>query len=358
MLKLTLIAASLAAFGASPAALAQSTSSQVRASQQHHTQASASARSSTMAFQELQRAAQRLRDSIQVMAQMAPGSQRDFAIRSAHEALFDANQAMLRLPVEYRGSAFTWSQSQSAQARAPAGQTPEEAMRQLQKASDRLYNAVHAMARDSGGGQRAQAIKEANEALVETHAAMAWVYDQQLVGSSGQQSPQSASSTAAGASASVDARGTASSRAGGAVAGGTDATSARGSASAIAGGVGINARVKLSDQARAEHNVKMVFALSTGNYVADVGVTVKDKSGRTVIDGVAHGPWLYAQLPAGSYTASATYNGQTVTEQFDVGRSGQRTAIFRWPASAAHAASGVSPILGTGPQNQPPAVGR
>ena len=349
MLKKTLVTAGLALFGASHIVLAQSSSAQVRSSQDHQTQVKASARSSTAGFHELQRAAQRLRESIQAMAQIAPGPQREQAIRSAHEALFDANQAMLRLPVEYRGSAFTWSKSQNAAAPARSA-SPELAMQQLQKASERLYSAVHAMARESAGGQRTQAIKEANEALIETHTAMAWVYDQQLVAGSAGRTGQSANA--------VDARGTASSRAGGAVAGGADASRATGTVSAIAGGVGINARAKLSDEALPEHNVKMVFALSTGNYVADVAVTVKDQSGRPVVEGVANGPWLYARLPAGRYTATATYNGETVTERFNVGRSGQRTAIFRWPASAAHAASGVTPILGTGPQNQPPAAGR
>ena len=164
-------------------------------------------------------------------------------------------------------------------------------------------------------------------------------------------------SSASAARTPTDARGTASARAGGTVSGKGDATDVSTRASAVAGGVGINARAKLSDQALPEHNVKMVFALVTGNYVADVDVDVKDRSGRTVIKGVANGPWLYARLPAGSYTASATFNGQTVTERFDVGRKGQRTAIFRWPASAEHA-SGVAPILGTGPQNQPAATAR
>lgn len=125
-----------------------------------------------------------------------------------------------------------------------------------------------------------------------------------------------------------------------------------GKVSALAGGVGVNARARLSDEAAADHNVKMVFSLNSGNYVADVHVKVVDKSGRAVIEGVAKGPWLYAQLGAGTYTVSATYRGETVTETVTVGRSGQRLAHFRWPASveAQAAASEVAPTLGTGPQ--------
>jgi hypothetical protein len=120
----------------------------------------------------------------------------------------------------------------------------------------------------------------------------------------------------------------------------------------VAGGVGLNARAMLSSEAQLEHNVKLVFSLNTGNYLADVAVKVNDAKGRTVIDGVSDGPWLYAKLPPGSYTATATYNGRTVSQPFTAGRSAQRVAHLRWPASVEQTSvsDDVSPILGTGPQ--------
>ena len=134
----------------------------------------------------------------------------------------------------------------------------------------------------------------------------------------------------------------------------TDAVS---SGNSVSGGVSVNAR----DQLRAQtppHNVKMVFALNTGNYVSDVDVQVKNSAGKVVLSDVSNGPWLYAQLPAGSYTATATYNGKAVTQRFSVGSRGVKTAQFRWPASVegAVAAQGATEgaaegqILGTGPQ--------
>ena len=75
-----------------------------------------------------------------------------------------------------------------------------------------------------------------------------------------------------------------------------------------------------------------------------------------MIDDVSNGPWLMAKLPPGSYTATASYNGKPVTQRFSVGKSGVRTANFRWPASVEGPAVGAAEsdaggqILGTGPQ--------
>jgi hypothetical protein len=134
----------------------------------------------------------------------------------------------------------------------------------------------------------------------------------------------------------------------------SDAAKAGTNVPAISGGVSLNARDNLRTQEK-DANVKLVFALNTGNYVSDVQVKVVDSKGNTVIDDVSNGPWVLAKLPAGSYTATATYNGKTVTQKFTAGKSGLRTAHFRWPASvesvgAADAEAAGGQILGTGPQ--------
>jgi len=129
----------------------------------------------------------------------------------------------------------------------------------------------------------------------------------------------------------------------------SDASTVQGDVPAVAGGVGLNARDALRSDAP-RHNVKMVFTLDTGNYLADVNVKVTDSSGKTVIDGVSDGPWLYAQLPPGSYTATATYEGNTVTKRFSTGKGGT-TTYFRWPSSVEQQRAGQpGPILGTGSQ--------
>ena len=160
----------------------------------------------------------------------------------------------------------------------------------------------------------------------------------------------------------TDARGASSARSGsgmvtsdGGIALRGDAAAVQGSVPAVSGGVSLNSRDQLRGNTP-DHNLKMVFALNTGNYVSDVQVRVTDSSGRTVIDDVSNGPWMFAKLPGGTYTATATYNGKAVTQRISVGKAGVRTAQFRWPASVEQAPVGSveseagGQILGTGPQ--------
>ena len=99
----------------------------------------------------------------------------------------------------------------------------------------------------------------------------------------------------------------------------------------LSGGVGIDAQDRINERAK-EFNLKLVFTLTEGNYVADVGVALKDARGRTVVEDTADGPFFLAKLPAGQYTVAATYEGRTVTRKLQVGK-GLRTEYLRWPSN-------------------------
>ena len=99
----------------------------------------------------------------------------------------------------------------------------------------------------------------------------------------------------------------------------------------VSGGIGEDEQQRLLGQQR-EYNLKLVFTLNEGNYVADVNVAVKDKSGKTILEDVSGGPFFLAKLPAGHYAVSATYDGKTVTRKVAVG-GGLHTEQFRWPAN-------------------------
>ena len=109
----------------------------------------------------LQEAAQRLREGIQQMAQHPALEGRNDAIKQAHKALFDAQQAMIQLPPE-------------SYVKEGAETLPNYtvAMDRLQQAAQKLRESVQAMAQQPAGDRRNAAIREAREALGETQQAM------------------------------------------------------------------------------------------------------------------------------------------------------------------------------------------
>ena len=96
----------------------------------------------------------------------------------------------------------------------------------------------------------------------------------------------------------------------------------------LSGGVSEEER----DQMRGElgpYNVWLAFVeRDTGNYVAGVKVSVIDDKGNALVDTVADGPWLLAQLPPGHYTVR-TSDGE---EQSITAAAGTRAmTILRLP---------------------------
>src|SRR5687767_5450927 len=75
----------------------------------------------------------------------------------------------------------------------------------------------------------------------------------------------------------------------------SDALKTHGTVSARSGGVSLNSRDAMR-ASEGDANLKMVFALTTGNYIADVQVKVVDSRGTAVIDDMTNGPWLFAKL--------------------------------------------------------------
>ena len=97
----------------------------------------------------------------------------------------------------------------------------------------------------------------------------------------------------------------------------------------VSGGIGLDEREALSATA-SEYNLKIVFALKEGNYLADASVLIKDAQGRTVLDAVSDGPWFYARLPAGQYAVTATMMEKANTEKVQIKPAGQSVLHFYW----------------------------
>jgi len=99
----------------------------------------------------------------------------------------------------------------------------------------------------------------------------------------------------------------------------------------VSGGIGEAEQQRLS-AVEGRFNLKLVFTLTEGNYLADVGVVLKDAASKNVVEHVAEGPIFLAKLPAGTYSASVTYNGKSQSRTVKLGER-LRTEYFRWPSN-------------------------
>lgn len=97
----------------------------------------------------------------------------------------------------------------------------------------------------------------------------------------------------------------------------------------VSGGVGDDSIAKLESLAK-DFNLKLVFALQSGNYVSDVKVVIADAKGKTLLDATSAGPWFLAKLPVGNYQIVATFEGKAVKRSVTVGTAKLQTVDFRW----------------------------
>jgi len=80
-----------------------------------------------------------------------------------------------------------------------------------------------------------------------------------------------------------------------------------------------------------QYNTKFLFTESNGEYLADLPVNIRDGKGETVVSTVTNGPILLVNLPAGSYTVSATDAGVSREQKVTVSTHKLQTVQFRFP---------------------------
>jgi len=101
------------------------------------------------------------------------------------------------------------------------------------------------------------------------------------------------------------------------------------SVTVVHGGIGIEAREAMQ-RIQDEYNLRLQFALKgSGEYVSEVKLKISDAKGQSVLETVASGPWLYAKLPNGEYTVTASSGGTTLTQRLAV-TSAWRGWVFRF----------------------------
>ncbi|RPI41476.1 MAG: hypothetical protein EHM59_20075 [Betaproteobacteria bacterium] len=112
----------------------------------------------------------------------------------------------------------------------------------------------------------------------------------------------------------------------------------QGSAVVLHGGVGHEDRAAMEQKAK-EHNLRLTFVRKgSGAYLSDVRVVIRDRKGAVLVDTVASGPWLFANLPAGDYTVAATAQGGTLTQAIAIQGAARRDWVFRFDLPAGESA--------------------
>lgn len=98
----------------------------------------------------------------------------------------------------------------------------------------------------------------------------------------------------------------------------------------VSGGVGLDERTRLEEIGK-DRNLKLSFALSTGEYLGKTEVRIQDSSRAIVLEAISQGPMLFATLPAGKYTVQATAGGEVRQQDVRLQSGRQMWLRFYWP---------------------------
>ena len=83
-----------------------------------------------------------------------------------------------------------------------------------------------------------------------------------------------------------------------------------------------------------DYNLHLLFAVrGTGEYLADIPVTIADAKGKVLVEAVSQGPFFYARLLAGRYRVTAGKGSSAITRTVSVPSRGAANEAFYWSES-------------------------
>lgn len=97
----------------------------------------------------------------------------------------------------------------------------------------------------------------------------------------------------------------------------------------VSGGIGVGEREELNALA-SQFNLRLLFAVQAGNYLADIRVNITNARGETVLNAKSEGPWFFAQLPPGTYTVDVDAMGRTQGQSVRINSGRQSRLNFFW----------------------------
>ncbi len=103
-----------------------------------------------------------------------------------------------------------------------------------------------------------------------------------------------------------------------------------GNVSYLIGGVGDEEELAMQGVA-GDYPLLVAFTEKEGGkYIAGVQVTLKDRTGKTLVDVQSDGPCFFAKLRPGRYSLLASYHGQTQKRSVDIKEHGRSAMVLRW----------------------------
>ncbi|SFH28525.1 hypothetical protein SAMN05216299_10562 [Nitrosospira sp. Nsp14] len=102
----------------------------------------------------------------------------------------------------------------------------------------------------------------------------------------------------------------------------------------VTGGVGQDESEAMKKEGRAWPLMLEFAQTSDGRaqYLSDVQVTIKDKSGNTVLDATAEGPYMLIRLAPGRYSLDAIYESVTLHRHLKLEKGQNRKVVLVWPS--------------------------
>ncbi len=100
----------------------------------------------------------------------------------------------------------------------------------------------------------------------------------------------------------------------------------------LSGGIGSDQVAAMKTAAKDYALVLTCSVQNTGQYLADVKVSIIDMAGTVVLETVTDGPILLARLSPGQYHISADSNGTVIRKTVRIGAGHPVRLNLRWPA--------------------------
>jgi hypothetical protein len=102
----------------------------------------------------------------------------------------------------------------------------------------------------------------------------------------------------------------------------------------LTGGIGADESEAILREARTWPLVLQLVqnAPTHAAYISDVRVTIKDGSGKIILDTITEGPFLLVKLAPGKYSIDASYESKTLHRDVSIGKGGSNKIMLLWPA--------------------------